>query len=42
MDIEVIIEMTILEEVKVGPGKDNIEVIFEGMTEVVAIVLDQV
>ena len=40
MDIEVIIEMTILEEVEVG--KDNIQVILDGMTEAVAVSLDQV
>ena len=38
--IEVIIEMTISEEVEVG--KDNIQVIVEGMTEAVAVGLDQV
>ena len=31
--IEEIIEMATLEEVEVGPGKDNIQVILEGMTE---------
>ena len=42
MDIEVIIEMTTLEEVGVGLGKDNILVILEGMTEAVAVSLHQV
>ena len=42
MDIEVIIEMTTLEEVAVGVGKDNIQVILEGMTEAVPVGLDQV
>ena len=31
VDIEAIIEMITLEEVEVGPGKDNIQVISEGM-----------
>ena len=42
MDIEVIIEMTILEEVEVGLGKDNTRVILEGKIETVAVVLDHV
>ena len=33
MDIEETIQMTILEEVEVGLGKDNIQVILEGMIE---------
>ena len=40
--IEVIIEMTTLEEVEVGLEKDNIQVILEGMAEAVAVGLDQV
>ena len=40
VDIEVIIEMTTLEEV--GLGKDNIQVILEGMIEAVVVGLDQV
>ena len=40
--IEVIIEMTTLEEVEVGLGKDNIQVILEGMTETIAVGLGQV
>ena len=35
VDIEGITEMTTLEEVEVGLGKDNIQVILEEMTEVV-------
>ena len=43
MYIKGIIETTILEEsVEVGLGKDNIQVILEGMTEVVAVGQDQV
>ena len=42
VDIKVIIEMTALEEVEVGLGKDNIGVILVEMTEVVAIGQDQV
>ena len=42
MDIEIIIETTILEEVEVGIGKDNTQVILEGMIEAVAVGLDQV
>ena len=42
LDIEVIIEMTALEQVDVVPGKDNIPVISEGMTEAVAAGRDQV
>ena len=41
-DIEIIIEMTTLEEVEVGLGKDNFQVILEGMTEGVAVGQDQV
>ena len=42
VDIEVIIKTTTLEEVEVGLGKDNIQVILQRMTEAVAIGLDQV
>ena len=35
VDIEGIIEMTTLKEVEIGLGKDNIQVILEGMIEVV-------
>ena len=42
MDIEATTEMRTLEEVEVGLGKDNIQVILEGMTEAVAVGLDQV
>ena len=42
MDIEVIIEMIALEEVELGPGKDNTQVILEEMIEVVAVGQDQV
>ena len=41
-DIETIIEMTILEEVEVGLGTDNIQVILAEMIEVAAVGLDQV
>ena len=34
--------MAILEEVEVGLGKDNIQIILEGMTEVEAVGQDQV
>ena len=34
VDVELIIEMTTLEKVEVGLGKDNIQVILEGMIEV--------
>ena len=37
MDIEGIIETTALEEVEVGLGKDNIQVILAEMTEVVVV-----
>ena len=37
VDIEGIIEMTTLEEVEVGLGKDYIQVILEGMTEIVVV-----
>ena len=40
VDIEIIIEMTTLEQVEVGLGKDNIQIILERMT--VAVGLDQV
>ena len=42
VDIEAIIEMTILEEVEVGLGKDSIQVILEGMTKAVVADQDQV
>ena len=42
VDIEGNIEMTILEEVEVGLGTDNIKIISEGMVEVVVLGLDQV
>ena len=42
MDIEVIVEMTTLEEVEVGLGKDNIQVILAEMTEVVVVGQDWV
>ena len=35
MDTEDIIEMIIMKEVEVGPGKDNIQILTEGMIEVV-------
>ena len=35
-------DMTTLKEVEVGPVKDNIQVILEGMTETVVVGLDQV
>ena len=37
-----IIETTSLEQVEVDLGKDNYQVILEGMTEVVVVGLDQV
>ena len=40
--IEVTIEMTIMEEVEVSLGKDNNQVILEGMIEVVVVGQDQV
>ena len=42
VDVEVITEMITLKEVGVGLGKHNIQVILEGMTEAVAVGLDQV
>ena len=42
MDIEGIIEMITLEEVEIGLGKDNIQVILAGMTEIVIVGQDQV
>ena len=42
VDIEVIIETKTLEEVEVGLGKDNIQVILEGMIETVVVGQDQV
>ena len=41
LDIEAIIEMTTLEEVEVGLGKDNIQVILEGIIEAVVVDQDQ-
>ena len=40
--VEVIIEMTTLEEVEVDPRKDNIKVILEGITEAVPVGQDQI
>ena len=37
VDIETIIEMTILEEVEIGLGKDSIQVILERMIEAVVV-----
>ena len=42
VDIEVIIEMTTLEEIEVGLGKGNIQVIIAEMTDVVVVGQDQV
>ena len=42
VDIEAITEMIILEEVEVGPGKESIQVILEGMIKVVVVSQDQV
>ena len=42
VDIEAIIEMTILEEVEIGLGKDNTQVILKGMIKVVVVDQDQV
>ena len=42
MDTEGTIETIILEEAEVGLGIDNIQIISEGMTEVVVVGLDQV
>ena len=42
VNIEGITEMTTLEEVEVGLGKDNIQVISAGMTEVVVVGQGQV
>ena len=42
MDIEGIIEMTTLEEIEVGLGKGNIQVILAEMTEVAVVGQDQV
>ena len=42
VDIEVTIETTILEKVAVGLGKDNIQVILEGMIKVVIVDQGQV
>ena len=42
VDIEAIIETTILEEVKVGLGKESIQIILEGMIEAVVVDQDQV
>ena len=41
VDIEVIVEMTILEEVEIGLGKDNIQISFYRIIEAVAVGLDQ-
>ena len=37
MDIEVIIQLTALEEVEIGLGKDNMQVILERMIEMVVV-----
>ena len=42
VDIEAIVEMTILEEIEVGLGKDSIQVILEGMIKAVVVAQDQV
>ena len=42
VDMEVITEMKTLEEVEVGLGKGNIQVILEGMIEAIAVCQDQV
>ena len=42
VDMEGIIEMMILDEVRAHLGIDNIQIISEGMTEVVVVGLDQV
>ena len=42
VEIEGILEMTTLEEVEIGLGKDNIQVILAEMTEVVVVGQDQV
>ena len=42
VDIEGITEMITLEEVEVGLGTDNIQIILEGMTEVVVVGQDKV
>ena len=42
VDIEIIIEMTTLKEVEVGLGKVNIQVILEGMPEIVVLGQDKV
>ena len=41
-DVEGIIEMTTMEEVEVGLGKDNIQVILAEMTEIIVVGQDQV
>ena len=41
VDVEVITYMVILEEVEVGLGKDNIQVISAEMIEVIVVGLDQ-
>ena len=42
VDIEAIIEMTILEEVEVGLVKDSIQIILEGIIKAVVVDQDQV
>ena len=42
VDIQIVIGTTILEEVEVGLGKDNIQVILEGMSKAVVVDQDQV
>ena len=42
VDIEAIIETTVLKEVEVGLGKDSIQVILEGMIQAVVVDQDQV
>ena len=41
-DIEEIIEMIIMKEVEVGLEKDSFQIISEGMTEAVAVDLDEI
>ena len=41
-DIEVTMEMKMLKEVEVGLGKDNIQIILEGMVKAVVVDQDQV
>ena len=42
VDRETTIQMTILKEVDIGPGKDSIQVILEGMFKAVVVDQDQV